>query len=151
MDIEAATEDIPRLYRAHITLADRRIRGIEDKAAGQCRGGDLGVCVDSLTILLDLAVADATARSYRQPPPVTSEEPPPHHMVPIQRRGRRRRASRPDNPPLGGERIFLPLPPLAFRDSRLLLSIECTRRSPSSRYSSELREWKTPSALWLSC
>jgi hypothetical protein len=62
MDIEAAIEDIPRLYRAHMTLADRRARGFEDKAAGQCRG-DLGVCVDSLTTLLDLAVADATARS----------------------------------------------------------------------------------------
>jgi hypothetical protein len=104
MDIEAAIEDIPRLYRAHMTLADRRARGIEYKAAGQCRG-DLGVCVGSLTTLLDLAVADATAHSYRRPPPVcpplapTSEEPPPHHMVPIQRRGRRRRASRPDKPP----------------------------------------------------
>ena len=116
MDIEAAIEDIPRLYRAHMTLADRRARGFEDKAAGQCRG-DLGVCVDSLTTLLDLAVADATARSYRRPPPVcpppalTSEEPPPHHMVPIQRRGRRRRASRPDNPPLGGDTDLPPPPP----------------------------------------
>ena len=32
MDIEAAIEDIPRLYRAHMTLADRRARGTEDKA-----------------------------------------------------------------------------------------------------------------------
>jgi hypothetical protein len=44
--------------------------------------GDLGV--DSLTTLLDLAVADATARSYRRLPPLrpppaatTPEEPPP--------------------------------------------------------------------------
>ena len=77
-------EDIPRLYCARTTLADRRARGTEDKAAGQCRG-DLGVSVDSLlTTLLDLAVADATARSYRRPPPLcpppaatTPEEPPP--------------------------------------------------------------------------
>ena len=94
MDIEAAIdthyiEDIPRLYRVRMTLADRRARGIEDKAAGQFQD-DLGVCVDSLTTPLDLAVADATARSFRQPPPVcpppalASEEPPPHHMmVPI--------------------------------------------------------------------
>ena len=70
-------------------LADRHARGIEDKAAGQCRS-DLGVCVDSLltTLLDDLAVTDATARTYRRPPPVcsppvlTSEELRPHHMVP---------------------------------------------------------------------
>ena len=72
MDIAAAMdaadyiEDIPRLYFARTTLAVRRARGTEDKAAGQCRG-DLGVSVDSLTNLLDLAVADATARSYRPP------------------------------------------------------------------------------------
>jgi hypothetical protein len=94
MDIAAAVdaaedphyiEDIPRLYCARTTLADRRARGTEDKAAGQCRSDDLGVSVDSLlTTLLDLAVADATARSYRRPPPLcpppaatTPEEPPP--------------------------------------------------------------------------
>jgi hypothetical protein len=43
-------EDIPRLYCARTTLPDRRDRGTEDKAAGQCRG-DLGVSVDSLTTL----------------------------------------------------------------------------------------------------
>jgi hypothetical protein len=47
MDIAAAVEDasedthyiedIPRLYCARTTLADRRARGTEDKAAGQCR------------------------------------------------------------------------------------------------------------------
>jgi hypothetical protein len=61
MDITAAVnaaenthhiEDIPRLYCARTTLADRRARGIEDKAAGQCRG-DLGVSFDSLTTLLN--------------------------------------------------------------------------------------------------
>ena len=89
---------------AHMTLTDRYARGIEDKAAGQCRS-DLGVCVDGLltTLLDDLAATNATARTYRRPPvcspPVlTSEELRPHHMVPIQRRGRQRRASRPDNP-----------------------------------------------------
>ena len=126
MDIAAAVdaaenthhiEDIPRLYCARTTLADRRARGIEDKAAGQCRG-DLGVSVDSLTTLLDLAVADATARSYRRPPPLcpppaatTPEEPPPQEnsaeplapTAPTRRRGRRRQASRQDIPSLGGD------------------------------------------------
>ena len=46
MDIAAAMdaaedthyiEDVPRLYCARTTLADRRARGTEDKAAGQCR------------------------------------------------------------------------------------------------------------------
>jgi hypothetical protein len=73
MDIAAvvdAAEDSHyiEVYCARTTLADRRARGTEDKAAGQCRG-DLGVSVDSLTTLLDLAVADATARSYQRPPP----------------------------------------------------------------------------------
>ena len=92
-------------------------RSIEDKAAGQCRG-DLGVSVDSLTTLLDLAVADATARSYRRPPPLcsppaasTPEEPPPQEnsteplapTAPTRRRGRRRQASRQDIPSLGGD------------------------------------------------
>jgi hypothetical protein len=92
MDIAAAVdaakdthyiEDFLRLYCARTTLADHLARGTEDKAAGQCRG-DLGISVDSLTALLDLAVADATARSYRRPPPLypppaatTPEEPPP--------------------------------------------------------------------------
>ena len=88
MDIAAAVdtaedtlyiEDIPPPhYCARTTLVDRRARGTEDKAVGQCRS------VDSLTTLLDLAVADATARSYRRPPPLcpppaatTPEEPPP--------------------------------------------------------------------------
>jgi hypothetical protein len=99
-------EDIPRLYRAHMTLADRHARGFEDKAAGQCRG-NLGVhVVDNLTTLLDdLAVADTTARSYRRLP-----SPQKSRRDPIQRRGRRQRASRPDNPPLGDD-TDLPLSP----------------------------------------
>ena len=125
IDIEAAIdthyiEDTPaRLYRAHMTLADRRARVvIEDEAAGQCRG-ELGVHVDSLTALLDLAVADATARSYRRPLPVclppalTPRKPPPEHIFPfIQRRGRQRRASRPGRttPRLEVTRISFPLP-----------------------------------------
>ena len=59
-------EEMPRHYHAHMTLAERRSRGTEDKAAGQC-WGNLGVQqVDSLTTLLDLAVADATVHSYRR-------------------------------------------------------------------------------------
>jgi hypothetical protein len=157
MDIAAAVdaaedsahyiEDIPRLYCARTTLADRRARGTEDTAAGQCRG-DLGVSVDSLTTLLDIAVADATARSYRWPPPLcpppaatTPEEPPPQEnsselLVPTPPPcgaeavdGRRLGKT---SPHLEDTRIILPPPtPLAFRDSRLPLSTVCTRRSPS--------------------
>jgi hypothetical protein len=166
MDIAAAVdaaenanyiEDIPRLYCARTSLADRRARGTEDKAAGQCRG-DLGVSVDSLTILLDLAVADATARSYRRPPPAatTPEEPPLQEnssellapTAPPRRRGRRRQASRQAIPLLGGDTDHpTPSHPLAFRDSRLPLSTVCTRRSPSFGLSLESWEWKTQSAL----
>ena len=129
-----------------LTLADRRARGTEDKAAGQCRG-DLGARVDSLTTLLDLAVADATARSNRRPPSLcpppaatTPEEPPPQEnssellapTAPTRRRGRRRQASRQDIPSLGGDTDHpTPSRPLAFRDCRLPLSTVCTRRSPS--------------------
>ena len=127
MDIAAAVdaaedthciEDIPRLYYcARTTLADRRACGTEDKAAGQCRD-DLDVSVDSLITLLDLAVADATARSYRRSPPLcpppaatTPEEPPPKknssellaRTAPPRRRGRRRQASRQDILLRGGD------------------------------------------------
>ena len=102
-------EEMPRHYHAHMTLAERRSRGTEDKAAGQC-WGNLGVQqVDSLTTLIDLAVADATVHSYRRPPPPcclppvpTPEEPPlpgsasEEHLAPVvppRRRGRRRRES----------------------------------------------------------
>ena len=44
-------EDIPRLYCVRKILADRRARGTENKAAGQCWWGDLGVSIDSLTTL----------------------------------------------------------------------------------------------------
>jgi hypothetical protein len=61
-----------------------QIAAPENKAVSQHRC-DLGVSVDSsLTTLLDLAVADATVRSYRRPPPLcpppaatTPEEPQP--------------------------------------------------------------------------
>ena len=102
-------EEMPRHYHAHMTLAERRSRGTEDKAAGQC-WGNLGVQqVDSLTTLIDLAVADATVHSYRRPPPPcclppvpTPEEPPlpgsasEEHLAPVvppRRRGRRWRES----------------------------------------------------------
>ena len=98
-------EDIQRPYRAKMTLEDRRARDMEDRAAGQCRG-DLGITVDGISTLLDLAVADATARSYRRPPPVasaTSLTTPagPHNR----RRGRGRRRRAPPRPPdpLGGD------------------------------------------------
>ena len=103
MDIAAATdaEDsqyvyIPRHYHAHMTLADRRFRGTEDKAAGQCQG-DLGVQVDSLTTLFDFAVANATARSYYLPLLPQKRHRSREHTAPLllpRRRGRQRRAPR---------------------------------------------------------
>ena len=47
---------------------DLRQRNVADKAAGQFRG-DVGLCVDGLTTIMDTAVGDATAPSYHQPPP----------------------------------------------------------------------------------
>jgi hypothetical protein len=70
-------EDIPRLYCARTTLADRRARGTEDKTVGQC-WGDLGVSVDSPTtfgcryyraLLLAAASTLSTACVREEPPP----------------------------------------------------------------------------------
>jgi len=70
-------EDIPQLYCARTTLADRRARGTEDKTVGQCCG-DLGVSVDSPTtfgcryyraLLLAAASTLSTACVREEPPP----------------------------------------------------------------------------------
>ena len=62
-----------RYYQSRMTLNDLRKRNAADKAADQCRG-DVGISVDGLitTTIVDVAVGDATAPSYRQPPPVPS-------------------------------------------------------------------------------
>ena len=45
-----------------MTIRDLRQRNAADKAAGQCRG-DIGVYIDGSRLIVDVAVADATAPS----------------------------------------------------------------------------------------
>jgi hypothetical protein len=54
-----------------MSIRDLRERNIADKAR-QCRG-DLGVYTDGSRLLVDVAVGDATALSYRKPPPPADE------------------------------------------------------------------------------
>ena len=132
MDIDSdlvpvPSEDIQRHYQEPMTLDDRRDRHLADKAAGQCRG-DIRLCVDGTSILLDLAVADATARSYRKPPPPCRPSPAPTTQddgVPLagaselhatggplrRRRGRRRRQTPAQQTPQQPEDDTVPPPP----------------------------------------
>jgi hypothetical protein len=59
-----------------MTLADRRKRDAADRAAGQCRG-DVGLYVEGQVLVADVAVGDATARSYLRPPPSPPPDPAP--------------------------------------------------------------------------
>ena len=68
-------------HQPRMTPKDLRQRNIADKAAGQCCG-DIGLCVDGLTTIVDVAVRDATAPSYRQPPP--APPPPPDPSVTLE-------------------------------------------------------------------
>ena len=70
-DNEEYIEEARRPYRARMTLKDWRQRNAADKAAGQCRG-DCALYVDGSATIVDVAVGDATAPSYRQPPPSPS-------------------------------------------------------------------------------
>ena len=62
-DDEEYIEEARRPHQSRMTLKDLRQRNAADKAAGQCRG-DVGLCVDGLTTIVDVAVGDATAPSY---------------------------------------------------------------------------------------
>ena len=76
-DEDAYAEEARRSYHPMMTLADRRLRDAADKTAGQCRG-DIGLWVDSSYTLVDVAIGDATARTYRRPPlPLPAPAPPP--------------------------------------------------------------------------
>ncbi len=68
-----------RIRKTTLSITDLRQRNIEDKAAGQ-RRGDLVVYVDGSRLIVDVAVADATAPSYRRPPP--RHPPPPDKSQP---------------------------------------------------------------------
>ena len=76
-DEEEYIEEARRPLQPRMTLKDLRKRNAADKAAGQCRG-DVGLSVDGLTAIVDVAVGDATAPSYRQPPPAP---PPPSRSL----------------------------------------------------------------------
>ena len=65
-------EEIQRSYRSQMSIRDLREHNIADKAARQCRG-DIGVNKDGSRLLVDMAVGDATAPSYRKPPPLSDE------------------------------------------------------------------------------
>jgi hypothetical protein len=67
-DEDECIEEAGRIRRTTLSITDLRQRNIDDKAARQCRG-DLGVYVDGSRLIVDVAVADATAPSYRRPPP----------------------------------------------------------------------------------
>jgi hypothetical protein len=93
-------EEMQRPYWSKMSLLDLRQRNITDKAAGQCRG-DVGVYTDGSRLLVDVAVADATAPSYLKPPP--RPLPPPDEATDPQadttatrRRPRKRRRRRAD-------------------------------------------------------
>ena len=81
-------EEAGRIRKTTLSITDLRQRNIEDKAAGQ-RRGDLAVYVDGSRLIVDVAVADATAPSYRRPPP--------RHPSPA--KNRRRPTRRPLPPP----------------------------------------------------
>ena len=91
----AFIEEAQRPYRPQMSIQDLRQRNLADKAAGQCRG-DIGIHFAGARTLVDVAVADATAPSYRTPPPRTPPSPdvpvdhPPPVSVPATRAGRPR-------------------------------------------------------------
>jgi hypothetical protein len=87
----AYIDEMQRPNRSQMSIRDLRERNIADKAARQCRG-DIGVYTDGSRLLVDVAVGDATAPSYRKPPP-PSDEPadPPADASTTRRRPRQRR------------------------------------------------------------
>ena len=93
-DDEEYIEEARRPYQSRMTLKeDLRKRNAADKAAGQCHG-DVGLSVDGLTTIVDVAVGDATAPSYRQPPLRTPLRPrmPQPRAPPLPNRSTRSRA-----------------------------------------------------------
>ena len=98
-DEEECIEESGRIRQTTLSITDLRQRNAEDIAAGQ-RRCDLGVYVDGARLIVDVAVADATAPSYRRPPP---RDPPPadesqsRAPAPPGARGKRRRRRRDDD------------------------------------------------------
>ena len=105
-DPDPSYMDVPRPFIPIITLADRRRRDSDDRRSGRCRG-DLAVSIDGRRTILDVAIGDATAPSYRMPPsmpsiPFASSDahllpapPEDTHAIPPRRRRRSRANSLP--------------------------------------------------------
>ena len=68
-------EELRRPYYAVMSIRNLREQQAADKVAGQCRA-DVGLYVDGSRTLVDVAIGDATAPSYRRPPPVLRQPPP---------------------------------------------------------------------------
>ena len=102
-DDEEYIEEARRPHQSRMTLKDLRQRNAADKAAGQCRG-DVGLCVDGLTTIVDVAVGDATAPSYRQPPPAPPPPPDPSSTTPPEATAASESAQPVDPAPRGGRK-----------------------------------------------
>ena len=93
----AYIEEMQRPYRSQMSIRDLRERNIADKAARQCRGY-IGVHTDGSRLLVDVAVGEATAPSYRKPPPPSDEPADPQANASTTcRRPRQRRRRRHDD------------------------------------------------------
>ena len=79
-----------------MSIRDLRERNLADKAARQCRG-DIWVYIDGSRFLMDVAVGDATAPSYRKPPPLSDERADPQADASTARRKPRQRRRRQDD------------------------------------------------------
>ena len=86
----AYIEEMQRPYRSQMSIGDLRERNKADKAARQCRG-DIGMYTDGSRLLVDVAVGDATAPSYRKPPPLSDEPADPQADASTSRRRPRQR------------------------------------------------------------
>ena len=68
IDEEECIEEAGQIRQTTLSITDLRQPNIDDEAAGQ-RHGDLGVYVGGSRLIVDVAMADASAPSYRRPPP----------------------------------------------------------------------------------
>jgi hypothetical protein len=78
IDEEECIEKAGRIRQTTLSITDLRQRNIDDEAAGQ-RHGDLGVYVGGSRLIVDVAMADASAPSYRRPPPRLPPPPNEYH------------------------------------------------------------------------
>jgi hypothetical protein len=111
-------EEAGRIRKTTLSITHLRQRNIEDKAAGQCRC-DLAVYVDGSRLIVDVAVADATAPSYRRPSP---RHPPPPDESPPQAFAGRDAAAAVTTTPEANTTPPPPLPGQSFAIEHLVLA-----------------------------